>query len=108
MHIRRFTFTFVLVIFIFVALSVYAQEDVQNLAIVANSLRKPEAGILPSLSIVDLDESNLKQAVENEIIPLGEVIPTDLEVQGNLLYVLNQEPDHFLIRAADLSKLSIC
>ena len=95
MHIRRFTFTFVLVIFIVVALSVYAQEDVQNLAIVANSLRKPEAGILPSLSIVDLDESNLKQAVENEIIPLGEVIPTDLEVQGNLLYVLNQEPDPF-------------
>ena len=95
MHIRRFTFTFVLAILIFVALSVYAQEGVQNLAIVANSLRKPEAGILPSLSIVDLDEPNLKKAVENEIIPLGEVIPSDLEVQGNILYVLNQYPDPF-------------
>lgn len=92
MHIRKFTFTFVLAVFIFVTLSAYAQET-ENLAIVANGLRKPEAGILPSLSIVNLDEPNLRQAVENEIIPLGFVIPTDLEVQGNLLYVLLQEPD---------------
>ncbi|RKU05953.1 hypothetical protein C6502_20925 [Candidatus Poribacteria bacterium] len=92
MHIRKFTFTFVLAVFIFVTLSVYAQET-ENLAIVANGLRKPEASILPSLSIVNLDEPNLRQAVENEIIPLGFVIPTDLEVQGNLLYVLLQEPD---------------
>ena len=94
MHIRKFTFTFVLAVFIFVALSVYAQET-ENLAVVANGLRKPEAGILPSLSIVNLDEPNLKKAVENEIIPLGEVIPTDLDVQGNLLYVLLQYPDPF-------------
>ena len=94
MHIRKFTFTFVLGILVFIALSVYAQET-ENLAIVANGLRKPEAGILPSLSIVNLDEPNLKKAVENEIIPLGEVIPSDLEVQGNLLYVLIQEPDPF-------------
>ena len=92
MHIRRLTLTSVLVILIFAALSAYAQET-ENLAIVANGLRKPEAGILPSLSIVDLDEPNLKKAVENEIIPLGFVIPSDLEVQGNLLYVLLQEPD---------------
>ena len=92
MHIRKFTFIFVLTIFIFVAVSVYAQEA-ENLAIVANGLRKPEAGILPSLSIVNLDEPNLKKAVENEVIPLGLVIPSDLEVQGNLLYVLLQEPD---------------
>ncbi len=101
MHIRKFTFTFVLAVFIFIALSVYAQEGVQNLAIVANGLRKPEAGIFPSLSIVNLDEPNLKKAVENEIIPLGFVIPSelvipsDLEVQGNLLYVLIQEQDPF-------------
>ena len=94
MHIRKFTFTFVLAILVFGALSVYAQES-ENLAIVANGLRKPEAGILPSLSIVDLDEPNLKKAVENEIIPLRLVIPSDLEVQGNLLYVLLQEPDPF-------------
>ena len=92
MHIRRLTLTSVLVILMFVALSAYAQE-IENLAIVANGLRKPEAGILPSLSIVDLDEPNLKKAVENEIIPLGFVIPSDLEVQGNLLYALLQEPD---------------
>jgi len=94
MHIRKFTFTFVLAIFIFVTLNIYAQEA-ENLAIVVNGLRKPEAGILPSLSIVNLDEPNLKKAVENEIIPLGEVIPSDLEVQGNLLYVLIQYPDPF-------------
>ena len=94
MHIRKFTFAFVLAILVFVVLSVYAQET-ENLAIVANGLRKPEAGILPSLSIVDLDEPNLKRAVENEIIPLGLVIPSGLEVQGNLLYVLLQEPDPF-------------
>ena len=93
--IRRFTFTSVLTILIFAVLNVYAQEDVQNLAIVANTLRKPEAGISPSLSIVNLDEPNLRKAVENEIIPLGLVIPSDLEVQGNLLYALNQEPDPF-------------
>ena len=95
MHIRKFTVTSVLTIFIFVTLNVYAQEA-ENLAIVANGLRKPEAGISPSLSIVNLNEPNLKKAVENEIIPLGEVIPSDLEVQGNLLYVLNQYPDPFL------------
>ena len=94
MRIRKFTFTFVLTIFIFVTLSVYAQEA-ENLAIVANGLRKPEAGILPSLSIVDLNEPDLKRAVENEIIALGLVIPSDLEVQGNLLYALLQEPDPF-------------
>ena len=93
--IHRFAFTSVLTILIFAVLSVYAQEDVQNLAIVANTLRKPEAGISPSLSIVDLDEPNLRKAVENEIIPLGLVIPSDLEVQGNLLYALNQYPDPF-------------
>ena len=93
--IRRFTFTSVLTVLILAVLSVYAQEDVQNLAIVANSLRKPEASISPSLSIVNLDEPNLRKAVENEIIPLGLVIPSDLEVQGNLLYALNQEPDPF-------------
>ncbi len=94
MHIRSLTLTSILVILIFVALSAYAQET-ENLAIVANGLRKPEVGILPSLSIVDLDEPNLKKAVENEIIPLGEIIPSDLEVQGNLLYVLIQYPDPF-------------
>ncbi len=96
MYIHRLTFTSVLTILVFVVLSVYAQEGVQNLAIVANGLRKPEADISPSLSIVNLDELNLKKAVENEIIPLGAVIPSDMKVQGNLLYVLNQYPDLFL------------
>ncbi len=95
MYIRRFTFTFVLTILMFAVLSVHAQEDVQNLAIVANTLRKPEADISPTLSFIDLDEPDVKKAVENEILPLGLVIPSDLEVQGNLLYALNQEPDPF-------------
>ena len=94
MRIHKLTLIFVLAIFIFTTSSVYPQNT-ENLAIVANGLRKPEAGILPSLSIVNLDEPNLKKAVENEVIPLGEVIPSDLEVQGNLLYILLQYPDPF-------------
>ena len=76
--------------------AVPAQDGVHNLAIVANGLSKPELGISPSLSIVNLDEPNVKKAVENEIIPLGDVIPSDIKVQGNLVYVLNQFPDPFL------------
>ena len=41
-----------------------------NLALVANGLSKPELGISPSLSIVNLDEPDVEKAVENEVIPL--------------------------------------
>lgn len=72
-----------------------AQDQVRNLAIVANGLTKPEADIFPSLSVVDLDEPDADQAVADEEIPLGDIIPSDLVAQENLLYVVNQIRDPF-------------
>ena len=72
-----------------------AGDQVHNLALVANGLSKPELGISPSLSIVNLDEPDVEKAVENEVIPLGDVTPSDITVQDHLLYVLNQHPDPF-------------
>ena len=72
-----------------------AQDQVSNLAIVANGLTKPEADIFPSLSIVNLDEPDADRAVADEEIPLGDIIPSDLVAQENLLYVVNQIRDPF-------------
>lgn len=72
-----------------------AQDQVRNLAIVANGLTKPEADIFPSLSVVDLDEPDADRAVADEEIPLGDIIPSDLVAQENLLYVVNQIRDPF-------------
>ena len=74
---------------------VAAQNQVNNLAIVANGLIKPELGISPSLSIVNLDEPDANRAAANEEIPLGDIIPSDLVAQENLLYVVNQIRDPF-------------
>ena len=74
---------------------VTAQDSVSNLAIVVNGLTKPEADIFPSLSIVNLDEPDADRAVANEEIPLGDIIPSDLVAQENLLYVVNQIRDPF-------------
>ena len=72
-----------------------AQDQVRILAIVANGLIKPEADIFPSLSVVDLDEPDADRAVADEEIPLGDIIPSDLVAQENLLYVVNQIRDPF-------------
>ena len=72
-----------------------AQDQVSNLAIVANGLTKPELDIFPSLSLVNLDEPDAEQAVANEEIPLGDIIPSDLVAQENLLFVVNQIRDPF-------------
>ena len=74
---------------------VTAQDSVSNLAIVVNGLTKPEADIFPSLSIVNLDEPDADRAVANEEIPLGDITPSDLVAQENLLYVVNQIRDPF-------------
>lgn len=72
-----------------------AQDQVSNLAIVANGLTKPEADIFPTLSIVNLDEPDADRAVADEEIPFGDIIPSDLVAQENLLYVVNQIRDPF-------------
>ena len=75
--------------------AVAAQDQASNLAIVANGLTKPEADIFPTLSIVNLDEPDADRAVADEEIPLGDIIPSDLVAQENLLYVVNQIRDPF-------------
>ena len=75
--------------------AVAAQDQASNLAIVANGLTKPEADIFPTLSIVNLDEPHADRAVADEEIPLGDIIPSDLVAQENLLYVVNQIRDPF-------------
>ncbi len=90
---RIFT-VFVSVLLLFPTV-VVAQDSVNNLAIVANGLTKPEADIFPSLSIVNLDEPDANRAVADEVIPLGDIIPSDLVAQENLLYVVNQIRDPF-------------
>ena len=91
---RIFT-VFVSALLLFPTTVVTAQDSVSNLAIVANGLTKPEADIFPSLSIVNLDEPDADRAVADEVIPLGDIIPSDLVAQENLLYVVNQIRDPF-------------
>ena len=68
------------VIFI-ISLGVSAKN--QNLAIVANGLKDPG-----SLSIIDINQLNIKKAVKNDIITTGST-PNDVQVQQNLAYVVN-------------------
>ena len=68
------------VIFI-ISLSVSAQ--IQNLAIVTNGLKDPG-----SLSIIDINQLNIKKAVKNDIITTGST-PNDVQVQQDLAYVVN-------------------
>ncbi len=79
-----------------VAFSASAANEVQNLAVVVNDWADQERGISTSLSIVDLDEPDVERAVENEIIPLGSV-PSDIEIRGDLGYVVNTFSDNVQI-----------
>ena len=68
------------IIFI-ISFSVSAQ--VQNLAIVINGLKDPG-----SISIVNINQPNIKKAVKNDIITIGST-PNDIQIQHNLAYVVN-------------------
>ena len=72
------------------------QVDVQHLAVVVNALTHPELGITTSLSLIDLAEPNERRAVENEVIPLGNV-PSDILIRGHLAYIPNAFSDNILI-----------
>ena len=72
------------------------QVDVQHLAVVVNALTNPELGITTSLSLIDLAEPNERRAVENEVIPLGNV-PSDILIRGHLAYIPNVLSDNILI-----------
>ena len=87
---------FVATALMFVAVATSASTEVQNLAVVVNASANPELGISTSLSIINLDEPDIKQAVENEIIPLG-LVPSDVEIQDDLAYVVNTFSDNVQI-----------
>lgn len=72
------------------------QVDVQHLAVVVNALTHPELGITTSLSLIALAEPNERRAVENEVIPLGNV-PSDILIRGHLAYIPNVLSDNILI-----------
>ena len=72
------------------------QVDAQHFAAVVNALTHPDLGITTSLSLIDLAEPNERRAVENEIIPLGNV-PSDILIRGHLAYIPNVFSDNILI-----------
>ncbi|MDE0635914.1 MAG: dockerin type I domain-containing protein [Candidatus Poribacteria bacterium] len=72
--------------FTFLISSTLAQTDVQNLAVVVNALDNDNLNITSSLSIIDLDEPNLKRAVDKNVITIG-YVPTDILIHGHIAYV---------------------
>ncbi len=72
------------------------QVDVQHLAVVINALTHPDLGVTTSLSLINLAEPNERRAVENEVIPLGNV-PSDILIRGHLAYIPNVYSDNILI-----------
>ncbi|RKU25448.1 hypothetical protein C6495_18895 [Candidatus Poribacteria bacterium] len=72
------------------------QVDVQHFAVVVNALTRPASGITTSLSLINLAEPNERRAVENEVIPLGNV-PSDILIRGHLAYIPNVYSDNILI-----------
>ena len=72
------------------------QVDAQHFAVVINALTHPDLGITTSLSLINLAEPNERRAVENEVIPLGNV-PSDILIRGHLAYIPNAFSDNILI-----------
>ena len=70
----------------FLVSSAIAQTDVQNLAIAVNALDKDDWEVSSSLSIIDLDNPDLKRAIEKEVISIGDV-PTSILIHGHIAYV---------------------
>ncbi len=73
-------------LFTFLVSSAFSQTDVDNLAVVVNALDKDDWEITSSLSIIDLDEPDLKRAVDDEVVTIGDV-PSDILIQGHLAYI---------------------
>ena len=73
-------------LFMFPVRSPLAQTEVQNLAVVTNSLDKDDWDITSTLSIIDLDEPNLKRAIDDEVVTIGDV-PSDILIHGHIAYI---------------------
>lgn len=98
------------ILFILLASTAFAQTEVQNLAVVLNALDKDDWDITSSLSIIDLDEPNLKQAVDSEVISIGGV-PSDILIHGHHAYISNfdwlSQPSHDSILIVNLERREI-
>lgn len=70
----------------FLVSSAIAETEVQNLAIAVNALDKDDWEVISSLSIIDLDDPDLKRAIDKEVISIGDV-PTSILIQGHIAYV---------------------
>ena len=78
-------------LFTFLVSSAFSETDVDNLAVVVNALDKDEWEITSSLSIIDLDEPDLKRAVDDEVVTIGDV-PSGMLIQGHLAYITRFKP----------------
>ena len=70
----------------------FGQTEVQDLAVVINTLTHPDLGITASLSIIDLMEPNENRAVDNEIFHFSNQVlqrrrAVGLAIQGHLAYI---------------------
>ena len=73
-------------LFTFPISSVPAQTEIHNLAVVTNSLDMDDWDITSTLSIIDLDEPNLKRAIDEEVVNIGDV-PSDILIHGHIAYI---------------------
>ena len=72
-------------------LSNLSQTQTKRIAVVANGLNPFE-----SLSVVNLDYPDLKKAVQQDLVKLGQT-PNDIQIDDNLAYVVNTNDNHIQI-----------
>ncbi|MXV76834.1 hypothetical protein F4083_09695 [Candidatus Poribacteria bacterium] len=78
-------------LFTFLVNPVFSQTEVDNLAVVVNALDYDDWDITSSLSIIDLDEPNLKRAIDDEVVVIGDV-PSGMLIHGHLAYITRFKP----------------
>lgn len=71
---------------------IFGQTEVQDLAVVINTLTHPDLEITASLSLIDLMEPNEKRAVDNEILHFSNQVlqrrrAVGLAIRGHLAYI---------------------
>ena len=72
-------------------LSNLSQTQTKRIAVVANGLNPFE-----SISVVNLDQPDLKKAVQQDLVKLGQT-PNDIQIDDNLAYVVNTNDNHIQI-----------
>ncbi len=91
-HFSRYSLLFIGAILFTLTLNpALGQTEAANTAVVINALTHPDLGIIASVSLIDLEEPNERQAVDNEILSIGFAPKLrraiGLTVHGHLAYV---------------------